>query len=99
LYDPLHGDPRSGNAGTTVTDLRAVGDECSDIRDGWSLLAFNVGVEVGQVIIVSLMFPLVAWAARSRHHRRVVLAASALIFLFGVGWLVERVFGLTYMPI
>ena len=64
-----------------------------------SLLAFNVGVEIGQVIIVSLMFPLVAWAARSRHHRRVVLTASALIFLFGVGWLVERVFGLTYMPL
>ena len=64
-----------------------------------SLLAFNVGVEIGQVIIVSLLFPLVAWAARSRHHRRVVVVASAVIFLFGAGWLVERVFGLSYMPL
>lgn len=64
-----------------------------------SLLAFNVGVEIGQVVIVSLLFPLVAWAVRSRHHRKVVVTASAVIFLFGVGWLVERVLGLSYMPL
>ena len=64
-----------------------------------SLLAFNVGVEIGQIVIVALLFPPIAWAARSRYHRRVVLVVSAVIFLFGVGWLVERVFGLTYMPL
>ena len=55
-------------------------------------------VSSGQIVIVALLFPLVVWATRSRHHRRVVVGASAVILLFGVGWLVERVLGLSYMP-
>ena len=63
------------------------------------LLAFNVGVEVGQVVIVAAVFPLILWAARHRYHQRMVQLVSAIILLFGLGWLVERVFGLSYMPI
>ena len=63
-----------------------------------SLLAFNLGVEVGQVAIVTLLFPLILWSARRPSHLRVVQAVSAVILLFGVGWLVERVLDLDYMP-
>lgn len=64
-----------------------------------SLLAFNVGVELGQVAIVGVVFPLVLSLARTPHHRFVARIASAVILLFGVGWLVERIFGLSYMPL
>jgi hypothetical protein len=64
-----------------------------------SLLAFNVGVEIGQVTIVVLLLPLILWLSVQSFHERVVQLASALILLFGLGWLVERVFDLSYMPL
>ncbi len=64
-----------------------------------SLLAFNVGVEIGQVTIVVLLLPLIMWLSVQSFHERVVQLASALILLFGLGWLVERVFDLSYMPL
>ena len=63
-----------------------------------SLLAFNAGVEVGQLAIVALLFPLILWSARRPTHIRVVQGVSAVILLFGIGWLVERVLDLDYMP-
>ncbi|HJN27797.1 MAG TPA: HupE/UreJ family protein [Candidatus Latescibacteria bacterium] len=64
-----------------------------------SLLAFNVGVEIGQVVIVAILLPGILWAAKHGHQQRLVQVASAVILLFGVGWFVERVFDLSYMPI
>ena len=63
-----------------------------------SLLAFNVGVEIGQIAIVAILFPLVLFAGRTGHRRRVVQTVSAVVLLFGLGWFVERVFDLSYMP-
>jgi hypothetical protein len=59
------------------------------------LLAFNVGVELGQLSIVALVLPLLVVAARrspAGYRRAVVLGGSALIGLFGMLWLVDRVF-------
>lgn len=64
-----------------------------------SLLAFNVGVEIGQVVIVAVLFPLLLWLARQSYHQQVVRVISVVILLFGMGWLVERVFDLSYMPL
>ena len=64
-----------------------------------SLFSFNIGVEIGQVTIVALLFPLIVWLNRQVFQKRVVHVMSALILLFGVGWFVERVFELEYMPI
>ena len=63
-----------------------------------SLLAFNVGVELGQVTIVALLFPLTLWLSRQTFQLQAVRAVSAVIFLFGAGWAVERIFELEYMP-
>jgi len=63
-----------------------------------SLLSFNIGVEIGQILIVAIVFPLIAWLNRQVYKRSVVLAVSVLIGLFGVGWFIERVFDLEYMP-
>ena len=64
-----------------------------------SLLAFNVGVEIGQICIVAVLFPLIAGLSRVQFQRQVVWVVSAVILLFGLGWFVERVFELSYMPI
>jgi hypothetical protein len=62
------------------------------------LLAFNVGVELGQLAIVLALLPLAWWLSRWRHGRRVVKGGSLLLALFGAAWLVERVFQLEFMP-
>lgn len=77
--------------------LRELGLPTSGLVE--SLLAFNVGVEIGQLCIVALLFPLTRWAARSVYRRPVVWGISGIILLFGLGWLVERSFALSFMPI
>ena len=64
-----------------------------------SLVTFNVGVEIGQICIVAILFPLIIWVSSQAWQSKVVSVASAIIFLFGIGWLVERLFELEYMPI
>jgi len=63
------------------------------------LLSFNVGVEVGQLSIVAVLFPLLLLLARTRYFAQVKIALSAAVGVFGLGWFVERVFGLGFMPI
>lgn len=56
-----------------------------------SLLSFNLGVEIGQVAIVALLWPLLGRLDRTRHRDRVVRLVSAIIAGFGVFWFVERI--------
>ena len=60
---------------------------------GWSLLSFNVGVELGQACIVLAIAPLLAVIyKRSRKVGRwVMVAGSAGVMLMGAYWFVERV--------
>jgi hypothetical protein len=58
------------------------------------LLAFNVGVELGQLSIVLLLLPMlhaVARAAAEGYRRWVVLGGSAIIGALGAIWLAERI--------
>ena len=64
-----------------------------------SLLAFNVGVEIGQVAIVAVLLPLVLWVGRSAFRDAFIKGVSVIVLLFGIGWLVERAFDLSYMPL
>ncbi len=58
-----------------------------------SLLAFNLGVEVGQLVVVLLASPLIALLARSAHRRTIVGVASAAILLMALWWFTERALG------
>ncbi len=60
-----------------------------------ALVAFNLGVEVGQLAIVALFLPL-AWGLRNQWiYRRGVLAGGSLLVIATASvWLVERVFDL-----
>jgi len=63
-----------------------------------ALAAFNVGVEIGQVAIVALVFPLLLLADRmiagggaaKGRQPSLVYACSAVIFALGLYWLIER---------
>lgn len=62
------------------------------------LLAFNLGVEAGQLALVTAAFPLVLLIARARHARLIRMSVSAAVAVFGLGWFVDRVFRLGWMP-
>jgi len=61
-----------------------------------ALLAFNLGVELGQLVVVALVLP-IAWHLRSTlfYTRMVMQAGSLLIALVALFWLVERAFDLS----
>ena len=60
-----------------------------------ALVGFNLGVEIGQLAIVSAFLPAAYWLRASWFYRRVVLiGGSSLIVLLASVWLVERLFGL-----
>ena len=59
-----------------------------------ALFTFNVGVEVGQVCIVAVAFPLLLRLRRARGFDPVgVRAASACVGALGLFWLVQRLSG------
>ena len=57
------------------------------------LLAFNVGVELGQLAIVAVALPVLFVARATAFYRRAVLVGgSCVIALVGAAWFVERAF-------
>jgi len=64
-----------------------------------SLLGFNLGVELGQLAIAAVCWPVLAWVARRPWAPRVRVGVSCLLLAFGVAWFAERAFALHFMPI
>lgn len=61
---------------------------------GWSLFFFNVGVEIGQLVIVGIVASLLA-VIRGRNPvlgQRLVVAGSIVVIAAGTYWFIERVF-------
>jgi hypothetical protein len=72
--------------------LREIGMPRSEFLT--ALITFNVGVELGQLTVISAAYLLVgAWFKdRPWYRRRVVIPASALIAATGLYWTIERTF-------
>jgi hypothetical protein len=61
---------------------------------GWSLFSFNLGVEIGQLVVVVLVAGLLA-LIRNRSQvlgSRVAVAGSVVVIAAGTYWFVQRVF-------
>ena len=61
---------------------------------GWSLFAFNLGVEAGQLLVVAVVAASLA-AVRSRNEaagRQLAFAGSVVVMAAGAFWFIERVF-------
>jgi hypothetical protein len=59
-----------------------------------SILAFNGGVELGQILIIILIFSSIvaAWGKKDWYRRRIVFPLSAIITLIACYWVLERIF-------
>ena len=73
--------------------LREVGLPRAEFLTG--LIAFNLGVELGQLAVILLAFLAVGLWFKDRpwYRQRVVLPASAFIAVVGLYWTVERIAG------
>ncbi len=56
----------------------------------WSLLAFNLGVEIGQVGIILLTFPALYLLRRTQFYRIFFKVGSVILALVAFGWMIER---------
>lgn len=67
-------------------------DLTDDVTESWvvALLSFTVGIELGQALVVALVFPLVLLSRRFTWSRHAQFAAAAGIALCGLAWFTER---------
>jgi hypothetical protein len=65
----------------------------------WALLAFNVGIELAQLAIVLVLFPVLTLLARRDFYRSGILVpSSATVALLATVWFVKRAAGLDFLP-
>jgi hypothetical protein len=65
-----------------------------------ALVGFNLGVEAGQIAIVSVFLPLAYLLRRTWLYRNIVLAGgTSAIVVVAALWFVERAFDLNFLPI
>ncbi|HZE99485.1 MAG TPA: HupE/UreJ family protein [Planctomycetota bacterium] len=69
------------------------------------VLSFNLGVELGQLAILLVAFPILTWirkgpdeATSAKRQVKLVRIGSAPILLLGLFWLMDRVFQKGWMP-
>ncbi len=64
-----------------------------------TLLAFNLGIELAQLLVVFACFPALVWARRRPwFRRRLFVPACYLIASIAALWFVKRAFGLAILP-
>lgn len=57
-----------------------------------SLLGFNIGVEIGQLVIIFMIFPVLFLIRRSRLYPKILVYGSALLIVISLYWFIERAF-------
>ncbi len=59
-----------------------------------SILSFNIGVEIGQISVITAMFTLIIfwWGKKSWYRNFFVYPLSAIIALIAAWWTIQRVF-------
>jgi hydrogenase/urease accessory protein HupE len=62
-----------------------------------SVVSFNMGVEIGQLMIISLILPILYLLQKKIPLRFITAGTSAAIFLLGFTWLVDRALNLKLM--
>ncbi len=55
------------------------------------LFSFNLGVEIGQIVVLIIMIPLIWSLRRVQWQRKAVYSLSSMISVIGLYWFIERV--------
>jgi len=64
-----------------------------------AVFGFNIGVEVGQVVIVAFLLPLLYKLARKRFYKKLFVPSLSLLVAFiALLWAIDRAFALRFMP-
>jgi hydrogenase/urease accessory protein HupE len=64
-----------------------------------SVVSFNLGVEIGQLMIFLVLLPVLYLLKNKIEFRKVTVGVSLAIFVLGFTWLIERGFNLKLLPI
>ena len=59
-----------------------------------SLLGFNLGIELGQVAIIVLLFPALFLLRRTRYYLPVMYIGSVALAAIAIGWAIDRALGI-----
>jgi hypothetical protein len=62
-----------------------------------SLLGFNLGVEIGQVAILCLIFPVLFFLRKSVSYPKIILYGSILLIMIALFWATERMFDINLL--
>ncbi len=57
-----------------------------------SLLGRNIGIEIGQVVVILILFPALFLLRRTSAYEPVLKAGSILLSVLAIGWMIERIF-------
>lgn len=57
-----------------------------------SLLGFNIGVELGQVVIISVIFPILYLIRTYKFYPKFLVYTSVFLIIISLYWLIERAF-------
>ncbi|WP_432561716.1 HupE/UreJ family protein [Kineococcus sp. SYSU DK003] len=71
---------------TTLSELQLSGGQLA-----WSLLGFNVGIEIMQLVVVLLVLPPLIVLARTPIYPPLRVGAAAVTALAATGWLIDRI--------
>lgn len=58
----------------------------------YSLLGFNIGVEIGQLVIIALIFPILYLIRKRRSYPKILVGGSIFLIIASIYWIIERVF-------
>ena len=62
----------------------------------YSLLGFNVGVELGQVLIVCAIFPILFLIRKTKFYPHLIFWGSIFLILMAMHWVIERAFDFNF---
>ncbi|RYG54798.1 MAG: HupE/UreJ family protein [Chitinophagaceae bacterium] len=61
-----------------------------------SIFGFNVGVEIGQLVIILLVFPILFLLRKTSMYPKVLVIGSIILILFSLYWFIERAFDVDF---
>lgn len=60
----------------------------------YSLLGFNVGVEIGQLVIILAVFPFLYLIRKRKSYPKILFGVSIFLIIASIYWIIERVFNI-----